>query len=101
MRNDDTYRSRAGASYITGAHNAKIGFEGAYFAEKIRNEVNDLRLNYHYQTPATAGTWNTATQSGNCLLAPAGRAVPCGNMSLYYPEDATTHCCVPDLSGSR
>ena len=51
LRNDDTYRSRASASYITGAHNAKVGFEGAYFAEKIRNEVNDIRLNYHYQTP--------------------------------------------------
>ena len=88
LRNDDTYRSRASASYITGAHNAKIGFEGSYFSEKIRNEINDLRLNYHYQTPATTGTWNTTTQSGNCLLAPASQPFPCGNMSLYYPEDA-------------
>ena len=53
--NDDTYRSRASASYITGSHNAKIGFEGAYFSEKIRNEANDIRLNYHYITPATTG----------------------------------------------
>jgi len=89
LRNDDTYRSKASASYITGAHNAKVGFEGAYFSEKIRNEINDLRLNYHYQTPATTGTWNAQTRSGNCLAAPAGTPYACGNMSLYYPEDPT------------
>ena len=88
LLNDDTYRSRASASYITGAHNAKIGFEGVYFSEKIRNEVNDLRLNYHYQTPNTTGTWNAATRGGNCLAAPASDIYACGNMSLYYPEDA-------------
>ena len=41
---DDTYRTRATASYVTGSHNAKIGFEGAYFAEKTTNVVNDMRL---------------------------------------------------------
>ena len=102
LTNDDTYRSRASASYITGSHNAKIGFEGAYFSEKISNEVNDLRLTYHYQTPATTGTWNTATRSGNCLAAPATEPFPCGNMSLYYPEDANnTRSCGPSRSGSR
>jgi hypothetical protein len=85
--NDDTYRSRASASYITGSHNMKIGWEGAYFMEKVRNEVNDARINYHYWTPTTTGSYNTATRTGNCLAAPATVLYPCGNMSLYYPED--------------
>jgi hypothetical protein len=91
VRNDDTYRSRATASYVTGSHNAKFGFEGAYFAEKARNEVNDLRLSYHYQTPNTAGTWNAASRSGNCLLAPAADTYACGNMNLYYAADDPTN----------
>jgi len=87
LLNDDTYRSRASASYITGSHNAKIGFDGAYFSEKVRNEANDVRLDYHYITPATSGTWNATTRTGNCLAAPAGDIYACGNMSLYYPDD--------------
>ena len=87
--NDDTYRSRASASYITGSHNAKFGFDGAYFSEKVRNEANDVRLDYHYITPATSGTWNTVTRTGNCLAAPANDTYACGNMSLYFPEDPT------------
>ena len=67
----------------------KIGFEGAYFSEKIRNEANDIRLNYHYITPATTGTWNTTTRTGNCLAAPAEDIYACGNMTLYNPEDPT------------
>jgi hypothetical protein len=82
--NDDTYRSRASLSYITGSHNMKVGFEGAYFMEKLRNEVNALRMNYRYQTPnTTATTWNAATRSGNCLMGVAGGdEFACGNMSL-------------------
>jgi hypothetical protein len=87
--NDDTYRSRATASYITGAHNLKVGWDGAYFMEKVRNEVNDPRINYHYFTPTTTGTWNSTTRTGNCLVAPSTDLYPCGNMSLYYPEDPT------------
>ena len=41
---DDTYRTRATASYVTGSHNAKIGWEGAYFCGKTTNVVNDMRL---------------------------------------------------------
>jgi len=84
---DQTYRSRASASYITGTHNVKVGWEGAYFGERTRNEANDLRLNYHYTTPTTTGTWNSATRTGNCLVAPSTDLYPCGNMSLYFPDD--------------
>jgi hypothetical protein len=73
MTNDDTYRSRASASYVTGSHNAKIGFEGAYFSEKVRNEVNDLRLSYRYVTPDVA-----------CIAQTATNPWACGNMTLYH-----------------
>jgi hypothetical protein len=73
LANDDTYRSRASASYITGSHNAKVGFEGAYFKEAVRNETNDLRLSYRYLTP-----------DATCLDQRAVNPYACGNMSLYY-----------------
>jgi hypothetical protein len=75
LTNDDTYRSRASASYVTGSHNAKIGFEGAYFGEKIRNEVNDLRLSYRYLTP-----------DATCVDQRATNPYACGNMTLYYAD---------------
>jgi hypothetical protein len=87
---DKTYRSRASASYITGTHNVKVGYEGAYFGERTRNEANDLRLNYHYGTPVTAGAWNNTTRTGNCKdpnFDFSNTPYPCGNMALYYPDD--------------
>ena len=71
LRNSDNYRSRASASYITGSHNAKIGFEGQYYMQKSTNNANDLRLTYNYATPA-----------GNCAAT-----LTCGNTSLYFPDD--------------
>jgi hypothetical protein len=89
--NQDTYRSRASASYITGSHNAKIGYEGGYYSSKVRNEVNDLRMSYMYQTPQTAPTavWNATSRQGNCLdpAAQASTVYACGNMTMWYPED--------------
>jgi hypothetical protein len=87
--NDDTYRSRASASYITGSHNAKFGWDGAYFSEKVRNEANDMRIQYHYETPVTTGpTWNATTRTGNCLQASvATDPYSCGNMNLYYANE--------------
>ena len=72
---DDTYRSRATASYVTGSHNAKIGYEGAYFAEKTTNVVNDMRLAYHYGTPDAACLTTAPT---------AANPYPCGNMTLQW-----------------
>jgi len=72
---DDTYRTRATASYVTGSHNAKIGFEGAYFAEGTTNVVNDMRLTYHYGTPD--GAYLTITPT-------AANPYPCGNMTLQF-----------------
>jgi hypothetical protein len=77
---DDTYRSRASASYVTGSHNAKIGWEGAYFGEKTTNPVNQQRAAYHYGTPDVS-----------CLTTPATATNPwpCGNMTLLWPNDPT------------
>jgi hypothetical protein len=72
---DDTYRSRATASYVTGSHNAKIGFEGAYFAEGTTNVVNDMRLAYHYGTPDASCLTVTPTPAN---------PYPCGNMTLQW-----------------
>lgn len=76
LRNSDNYRSRASASYITGSHNAKIGYEGAYYTEKATNNANDLRLTYRYDTP-----------SGTCYNATTPSLSTCGNTSLYWPDD--------------
>ena len=77
---DDTYRSRASASYVTGSHNAKIGWEGAYFGEKTTNPVNQQRASYHYGTP-----------DPSCLTTASTPANPwpCGNMTLLWPNDPT------------
>jgi hypothetical protein len=72
---DDTYRTRATASYVTGSHNAKVGFEGAYFAEGTTNVVNDMRLAYHYGTPDASCLTTTPT---------AANPYPCGNMTLQW-----------------
>lgn len=72
---DDTYRSRATASYVTGSHNAKIGFEGAYFGEKTTNVVNEMRLAYQYGTPDASCLAVTPT---------AANPYPCGNMTLQW-----------------
>ena len=72
---DDTYRTRASASYVTGSHNAKVGWEGAYFGEKTTNVVNDGRIAYHYGTP-----------DSTCLavVPTAANPWPCGNMTLQW-----------------
>jgi hypothetical protein len=53
MRKTDNYRTTASASYITGSHNAKIGWDGAYYMQDQFGEVNDLRMTYAYTQPAT------------------------------------------------
>jgi hypothetical protein len=79
---DDTYRTKAVASYVTGSHNAKIGWEGAYFAEKTTNVVNDMRLSYHYGTP-----------DASCLTTPSTptNPFPCGNMNLQWGSTDPTN----------
>ena len=71
LRNNDNYRGSGSASYVTRAHYAKIGYEGAYFSQRIRNEANDPRMTYFFVTPAA-----------NCAATAS-----CGNTSRYFPDD--------------
>ena len=45
---DNPNRWRATMSYVTGAHNMKVGYQGAYMVEDIENHGNDLNLAYTF-----------------------------------------------------
>jgi hypothetical protein len=65
------FRPRASVAYVSGTHSAKLGYDGGYYSQNRRNQVNDLRLTYRYDTP----------------LANCANTLSCGNTSLYYPND--------------
>jgi hypothetical protein len=75
-RNLNDLRPRASVSFVTGAHNAKFGYDGGYFAQTRRNGTGNTRLEYRYTTPPV-GCYNAANPA----------ASTCGNTSLYYPSD--------------
>ncbi len=72
----DNYRTRLSASYVSGRHNAKVGWDGQYYWQKRNTFVNDPRMRFTYTTPL-ATCYNAANPS----------ASTCGNTSLYYPND--------------
>ena len=74
-RDNDSYRTRASMSYVTGGHHSKIGWDGGYYMQDQTNQMNDSRLFYHYSKPATT-----------CVTAAALETFPCGNTSLQFPE---------------
>jgi hypothetical protein len=76
QRKNDSYRTRASMSYVTGAHNMKVGWDGGYYRQDQTNQMNDPRLFYHYVKPAT-----------NCATLAPLTSFPCGNTSLQFPED--------------
>jgi hypothetical protein len=45
---DNPNRWRASASYVTGAHSLKFGYDGSYLVEDIENHGNDLNLAYTF-----------------------------------------------------
>ena len=49
-RRTSTTRTRgaSSASYVTGAHNLKFGYDGSYLVEDIQNHGNDLNLAYTF-----------------------------------------------------
>ena len=65
--NNDVYRSRASAAWVTGTHSAKFGYEGNFNSSDSEPRYNNLRLTYNYATPAATcvpgpeppatGTW--------------------------------------------
>ena len=38
-----SYRSRASAAYVTGSHNAKLGYEGGYFTNSADERSTTTR----------------------------------------------------------
>src|SRR6185436_9257487 len=48
----DNFRMNASASYVTGTHNFKIGYEGATVAQALFNAANDPRMTYNYTQPS-------------------------------------------------
>jgi hypothetical protein len=52
--NSDNVRVNASASYVTGTHNVKIGYDGAVIAQAVFNQANDVRMTYNYTQPSTA-----------------------------------------------
>ena len=42
--NIDNIQSRASASYVTGSHNVKLGYQGQYLCARLEPYFNDLRL---------------------------------------------------------
>jgi hypothetical protein len=72
--NLDNYRTRGSVSYITGSHNAKMGYEGQYYSQIQNVFSNGPRMTFTYSQPGTA-----------CLTS--ADPLACGNTSLYFPED--------------
>jgi hypothetical protein len=78
QRQLNDWRPRASFSYVTGSHAAKFGYDGGYFAQTRSNRTNSVRLEYRYDTPAPSCVTTAPT---------AANPYPCGNTSLYYPND--------------
>ena len=74
-RDNDSYRTRASMSYVSGGHHTKIGWDGGYYMQDQTNQMNDSRLFYHYSKPQTT-----------CVNQPLA-GFPCGNTSLQFPND--------------
>jgi hypothetical protein len=76
LDNYDNWRTRLSASYVSGAHNAKIGWDGQYYWQKQNIIVNQPRMRFTYTTPGAT-----------CYNAANPAVSTCGNTSLYYPND--------------
>jgi hypothetical protein len=48
----DNFRMNASASYVTGTHHFKIGYDGAVIAQALFNQANDPRMTYNYTQPS-------------------------------------------------
>ena len=74
--NYSNYRTRLSASYVTGSHNAKVGWEGAFYGQEQNVVTSDPRMVFDYRTPG-ATCYNPANPA----------ASTCGNTSLHFPSD--------------
>ena len=82
VQDSGNYRMRASASYVTGTHHAKVGYDGAIYVRDQTNTVNDLRMTYNYAAPLQV--------TGGVVTAPcltSTNPLACGNTSLQFPTD--------------
>ena len=90
--NNDNIQSRATASYITGGHNVKLGYQGAYLSQDSTPRFNDLRLSYAYATPAStcvAGPSAPAAPATWCGLNLADASDPYNTRRVPVPTSVT------------
>jgi hypothetical protein len=69
IRKTQSYRTRASVAYVTGSHNAKLGYEGGYFTQEQTNGINESQFSYNYNQPATSCLTNTNPLACGQLLA--------------------------------
>ena len=81
----DNVQSRASASYVTGSHNLKLGYQGQYLSRASNPYHNDLRLQYTYQTPTLPTQCTTPTCVSNANLVNSGG----GNQRLVTTTSPT------------
>jgi hypothetical protein len=95
-RDTMSYRSRASISYVTGTHNAKLGYEGGYFNQSQRNTYNDPQMTYTYTTPNSSCLTSTNPLACGQLLAaqfpndPFNRALHPVPTTFQYHTGAAT-----------
>jgi hypothetical protein len=98
LRKADSYRTRASIAYVTGSHNAKVGYEGGFFKQEQTSQVNDSQLTYYYLTPATSCLTNANPLACGQLLPaqfpndPFNRNLhPVPNQVTYNTGQLTAH----------
>jgi len=107
INNVDNIQSRASASYVTGSHNVKLGYQGIYSSKSERRAWNDLRLRYTYGTP-TIPTLCTTAACSSYVNAPTNSRVvlvpnPAGGQSVqngcYFNTVPLTGTAIPQQVG--
>ena len=69
VRKTQSWRSRASASYVTGSHNAKLGYDGGYFTNEQTATQNIPQLSYTFFAPPATCLTSTNPLACGTLLA--------------------------------
>jgi hypothetical protein len=109
INNVDNIQSRASASYVTGSHNVKLGYQGIYSSRSERRAWNDLRLRYTYLTPTIPSLCTTAACSSYVNAPSNSRVVlvsnPAGGQSVqngcYFNPVPLTGTAIPQQVGAN
>jgi hypothetical protein len=91
--NNDNIQPRASASYVSGRHTAKVGFQGGILSQHSQPRFNSLRLSYAYATPAATCVAGPAPPSTGtwCGLNLANAADPFNTARLPVPTTVTQY----------